>query len=128
MQLKKYKKKARQAIHAIQIDLDLISFNYRKWDDIQTCKSGDWLVENNGDVYTIDQQVFADTYRQTGPASYQKVAPVWARQVDEDGSVKTKEGRSHYRAGDYIVANHEDASDAWCMSPEKFDSMYEPSE
>lgn len=128
MPLKKYRKKANQKIHAIQVDLDLISFSYRKWRDTQTCKAGDWLVENNGDVYTIDQQVFAETYLQIGPATYQKIVPVWARQANADGSVETKEGRSHYKVGDFIVANHADGSDAWCMGEEKFHDLYEPDE
>jgi len=128
MPFKKYRKKANQAIHAIQVDLDLISFNYRKWGGTQTCKAGDWLVENNGDVYTIDQQVFADTYQLIAPATYQKIAAVWARQADVDGSVETKEGRSHYKSGDYIVANHADGSDAWCIGKQKFHDMYEADE
>ncbi len=121
----KYRKKAGQAIHAVQVDLDLLSFSYQKWGDSQTCKAGDGLVDNNGDIYTIDQQVFSNSYQKISPATYQKIAPVWARQADEDGSVKTKEGRSHYRAGDFIVANREDGDDAWCMSEEKFHDMYE---
>ncbi len=125
MSLKKYRKKADQVIHAIQVDLELISFNYRKWGDNQTCKAGDWLVENNGNVYTVDQQVFADTYLQIAPATYKKIAPVWARQADEGGSVETKEGRSYYKAGDYIVANQADGSDAWCMGEQEFHDLYE---
>ena len=125
MKPQRYIKKPDKPVHAIQIKLDTNGFTYKKWGDRQTCKSGDWLVNNGGDIYTIDQQVFSDTYRQIAPATFQKIAPVWARRADEDGSVKTKEGRSHYRAGDFIVANHEDGSDAWCMSVDKFQDMYE---
>ena len=128
MSLKKYRKKANQKIHAIQLDMDLISFSYHKWHDTQACKAGDWLVENNGDVYTVDQQVFADTYLQIAPATYQKITPVWARQADEAGSVETKEGRSHYQVGDYILANNSNGSDSWCMSEETFHDLYEPAE
>ena len=60
------------------------------------------------------------------PATYEKATAIWARVATEDGSVQTKEGRSHYKAGDYIVSNNEDGSDAWCISAAKFNGMYEP--
>ena len=44
----------------------------------------------------------------------------------EAGSVKTKEGRSDYKKGDYLVFNNEDGTDAYCMDAVKFESMYEP--
>ena len=126
MALKKYRKKSGQSVLAIQLDLDTDGFSYRKWGDVQTCKAGDWLVNNNGDTYTVDREVFAATYREVSPGRFEKIMPVWARQAKEDGSVETKEGRSHYEKGDYIVANNEDGSDAWCMDADKFNSMYEP--
>ena len=85
MYLKKYRKKSGQTVLAIQIDLDTDGFSYRKWEDIQRCKAGDWLVNNNGDTYTVDRQVFAETYRKVSPGSYRKVKPVWARLAEEDG-------------------------------------------
>jgi hypothetical protein len=42
--------------------------------------------------------------------------------------VETKEGQSHYRAGDYLVSNNEDGSDAYAISAAKFESMYVPDE
>ena len=126
MDLKKFRKKSGQTVLAIQIDLDTDGFTYRKWGDIQRCRAGDWLVLNDGDTYTIDREVFANTYRQQSAGFYEKIAPVWARRAEADGSVQTKEGRSHYKAGDYIVANHPDGSDAWCMRASKFNDMYEP--
>ncbi len=125
MKPRRYRKKVNKPVFAIQIKLETSSFSYSKWGDRQTCKAGDWLVDNDGDIYTIDQQVFAGTYRQLAPATYVKVTPIWAKKADIAGSVKTKEGRSHYRAGDYIVSNHEDGSDAWCITAEKFHDMYE---
>jgi hypothetical protein len=29
----------------------------------QRCKRGDWLVDNGGEVYTVDGDSFARTYR-----------------------------------------------------------------
>jgi len=54
-----------------------------------------------------------------------KTAPVWAEQAKAPGAVKTKEGQSHYEAGDYLVFNNEDGSDGYCMSASKFEAMYE---
>ena len=90
--------------------------------------SCDWLVNNDGDTYTIDNEVFQKTYRQVNPGSYVKTTPIWAHQAKTAGTVQTKEGETHYNAGDFIVSNNEDGSDGYAISCEKFNSMYEPDE
>jgi hypothetical protein len=125
---KRYRKKADQFVVAIKLDLDTDGFTYRKWGAEQKCKARDWLVDNNGDVYTVDAKVFAGTYRSVGPGIYVKTTPVWAARATQPGSVATKEGRSHYHVGDYLVSNNEDGTDAYCISADKFESMYEPDE
>ena len=125
---KRYRKKPDQFVTAVKVDLDLDQFVYRKWGGEQRCKPGDWLVDNDGDVYTVDAEVFAKTYRQLSPGVYLKTTPIYAEQAMSDGRVKTKEGESAYRAGDYIVSNNADGSDAYCISAEKFEAMYEPDE
>jgi hypothetical protein len=50
---------------------------------------------------------------------------VWAEKATRDGSTATKEGRSYYSAGDYLVYNNEDGTDAYCIGAAKFESMYE---
>ena len=54
------------------------------------------------------------------------VVSVWAEIAGEAGSVATKEGRSHYERGDYLVYNDESGEDAYCVSAAKFEAMYEP--
>jgi len=122
---RRYRKKAGQSVVAIQLDLDMPGFTYRKWGAEQRCKRGDWLIDNNGDVYTVDAAVFAGTYRKTGRCTYIKVTPVWAEIASKSGSMSTKEGESHYEAGDYLVFNNEDGTDGYCVSASKFESMYE---
>jgi len=122
----RYLKRVDQAVVAIHLQLDTAGFTYTKWGAEQRCKPGDWLVDNDGDVYTVDAEVFARTYRQTAPGQYVKITPVWAEQATEAGAVMTKEGRSHYMAGDYLVFNHEDGSDGYCVTREKFETIYEP--
>lgn len=121
----RYRKKADQAIVAVRLNLDTSGFTYRKWGAEQKCKPGDWLVDNGGDIYTIDGGVFAKTYRRVGPGSYIKITPVWAEVAARPGSVVTSEGISHYREGDYLVFNNEDGTDTYCVGRAKFESMYE---
>ena len=123
--LNRYRKKADQFVVAIQISLETEGFNYQKWGGIQKCKQGDWLVDNGGDIYTVDADVFNRTYRKVETGRYVKVTPVWAKIASKAGRVLTKEGKSEYNAGDYIVYNDKDGKDAYCMRAAKFESMYE---
>ena len=123
----KYVKRADQAVVAVQLALDTAGFTYQKWGDIQKCKTGDWIVNNDGDVYTVDQESFKRTYRQVDDAKYVKITPVWAEVAAEEGSVNTKEGATHYRAGDYLVFNEEHGGDPYAVAGDKFDEMYERS-
>lgn len=123
--LQRFRKRPNQYIVALRLDLDTDGFDYRKWGGIQHCKAGDWLVNNGGDVYTVDAESFAKTYRAVANGYYVKTAPVWAEVASEAGSVETKEGESHYQAGDYLVSNSEDGSDRYCIDAAKFNEMYE---
>ena len=89
------------------------------------CKPGDWLIENDGDVYTVDADAFAASYERTARGRYVKTAPVWAVRADAAGEISTREGSTRYAAGDYLVSNRADGSDDYAVSREKFESMYE---
>jgi hypothetical protein len=128
---RRYRKKPDQYVVAVQLSLETEGFTYKKWGAQQRCKPGDWLVNNQGDVYTVDQDSFAATYRQKRPdlpGIYVKTTVIWAERAAKAGEVVTKEGISRYHAGDYLVANKADGSDAYCISASKFESMYEPVE
>ncbi len=122
----RYRKKPDNFVIAVQLDLETAGFTYQKWGAEQRCKQGDWLVNNSGDIYTVDSEVFAKTYREIRSGTYIKTTPIWAEIATEPGFVKTKEGKSKYEEGDYLVYNNEDGSDAYCMRASKFESMYEP--
>ena len=122
----KYKKKPTAFITAVQLDLDTEGFTYNKWGGKQVSKRGDWLVNNNGDTYTIAKDTFAQTYDFVSPGVYVKSAPVWAEVAEKAGRIKTKEGETAYKTGDYLVYNNEDGTDGYAMSPASFKSMYEP--
>lgn len=123
--LRKYRKKTSSTINAIKLDLDMPGFSYRKWGAEQFAKPGDWLVDNHGDVYTIDADSFSTTYQEIAPGVYYKPAAVYARQALGDGKIETREGATHYRAGDYIVFNDPEGRDGYAVSRDKFESMYE---
>jgi hypothetical protein len=124
----RYIKRADSAVVAVQLALETTGFTYRKWGGVQTCKAGDWIVNNEGDIYTVDRATFERTYRQAGTGTYVKTTPVWAEVAREAGSVQTKEGVTHFRAGDYLVFNEEKGGDAYAVSTEKFEAMYERAE
>ena len=122
---KKYFKKASLYVTAVRLDLVTEGFTYQKWGDVQTCKPGDWLVNNQEETYTIDGETFERTYRLLSPGVYVKKAPVWAEVAGRPGKIKTKEGITHYERGDYIVFNDEMGIDGYAISKESFEEMYE---
>lgn len=125
---KRYRRRPDKPVVAVQLKLDTDGFTYRKWEGEQRCKANDWLVDNDGDVYTVDAQSFENTYRAVGKGTYVKNTPIWAEQASAAGSVPTKEGRTAYQAGDWIVSNAEDGSDGYAISAAKFEVLYERDE
>ena len=123
-----YRKRADAAVTAVRLDLDTDGLVYRKWGSEQRGKPGDWLVDNDGDVYTVDAASFVSTYERTAPGRYVKRAPVWAERAKEEGEIRTREGVTRHAAGDYLVANDPDGHDAYAVSAEKFHRLYEPIE
>jgi len=122
---RRYRRKPDQAVTAVRLALECGELTYQKWGDTQRARAGDWLVDNDGDVYTVAADSFARSYRQVSPGRWLKTTPVWAERAQEAGSVATKEGRTHYDAGDWLVSNHEDGSDAYAISAAKFERTYE---
>lgn len=123
--MRHYRRKERTFITAVRLDLDTDGFTYQKWGGTQRCKRGDWLVNNKGDVYTIDAETFDHTYRMVSPGLYEKSRPVWAEEASESGTIQTKEGATAYDAGDYLVFNDPDRKDGYAMKAEKFHELYE---
>ena len=131
--LAKYDRRKDATIVAVQMNLAIYNSNepgtlqYRKWGALQKAKVCDWIVNNGGECYTIDAESFANTYELVDlnvPGIYFKSGSVWAKKATEDGSIKTKEGKSHYVAGDWIVFNNEDGTDGYKVTDEKFRQLY----
>lgn len=125
---KRYRPRPDRCVVAVPLRLDTPGFSYRKWGAEQHCKAGDWLVDDDGDIHTVDSGVFAATYRKVRQGLYSKATPVWAYAAREPGSIATKEGRTHYGRGEYVVSNNEDGTDAYAVGAAKFEASYEPDE
>lgn len=122
-----YRRRPGQPVVAVQLRVQTEGFTYVKpsWgDEPQRCKANDWIVDNDGDVYTIDADSFARTYEAQGPGLYVKTGHVWAEQAAQPGRIATKEGGTAYQAGDWLVSNEADGSDAYAISAEKFPKLY----
>ncbi len=121
---KQYIKREQQLITAVQLNLQTGGLRYQKWGNEQQCVAGDWLVDNEGDCYTINAATFASTYTRVSEGRYKKTAAVWAERATRPGRVKTAEGYTAYDNGDYIVHNRDDPTDSYAVSKEKFEKMY----
>lgn len=128
MSLRRFRPRPDRYVVAVQLRLQTDGFSYEKWNATQHCRPGDWLVDNGDDVYTVAADSFARTYRELRRGHYVKITPVWAEPAREDGSVATKEGRTHYRQGDWLVSNDPDGTDAYAIGAQRFEQLYEPDE
>jgi len=123
-QRRKHRKKTTSTVVAVQLDLETAGFTYVKWDNVQSCKRRDWLVNNDGDIYTVDGATFERTYTEVSRGIYQKTALVWAEVADESGTIQTLEGATSYEVGDYLVYDDPDGKDGYAVSKRKFEEMY----
>jgi hypothetical protein len=124
----KYLKKTASRVVAVQLALETDGLTYQKWGGTQTCKAGDWIVNNDGDIYTVDRDTFARTYSAVSQGIYEKVAPVWAKVAEQPGQIATKEGVTHYQPGAYLVYNDPDGQDGYAVDAEAFEKMYVPAD
>jgi hypothetical protein len=124
--LRRFKRRADRIVTAVQLRLETDGFRYHKWGGEQRCKPGDWLVDNDGEVYTVDRDTFARTYRLIGPGQFFKFGLVWAERASCDGRIPTKEGHTSYEAGDYLVYNDPRREDGYAIKAATFERLYEP--
>jgi hypothetical protein len=124
MTRRKYQRRIETQVTALCLALDTKGFFYEKWGATQHCKAGDWIVERDGQLYTVDAEVFRRTYVNVGPGRYKKVTPVWAEIASERGVVRTKEGSTVVEPGDFIVSNDEAGQDTWAMNAAEFRQLY----
>ena len=56
---RRYVRRPDRPVAAVRLALETDGLIYRKWGGEQRAKAGDWIVDNEGDVYTVDADVFA---------------------------------------------------------------------
>lgn len=110
---------------AVRLAFDTEGFTYRRWGSEQHCKGGDWIVDDDGEVHTVDADTFAATYSAVSPGRYEKRATVWAERASEAGRIETKEGSTRYEAGDFVVSNDAEGRDSWAIASARFEATYE---
>ena len=123
---KKYKKRPKYHVTAVQFDLQSEGFNYQKWGSSQYCKPGDWLINNDDDIYTVDKDYFKEHYRKVSAGVFEKVGEIWAEPTESDGSIETIEGETNFRAGDYLVFDRRHGGIGYAISKARFERWYEP--
>src|ERR1041385_1988859 len=123
--MERYKRRQQTLVIAIQLDLDTEGLTYRKWGGTQHAKRGDWIVNNQGDVYTVDAASFRTRYQEASLGLYQKVGDVWSEKATSAGAIETKEGTTDYGPGDFLVFNDPDRKDGYAMKPDIFHRLYE---
>lgn len=124
-QRRRYRHRSGHYVVAVQLKLDTDGFSYRKWGGQQHCRPGDWLVDNDGEVYTVEAESFHRTYRQLHRGAYVKSSPIWAEVAQTAGRIATKEGLTDYATGDYLVSNNENGSDSYAIRSDQFHAKYE---
>ena len=55
-----------------------------------------------------------------------KTRPIWARKLEQDGTVETLEGKETARAGDYLCRG--EAGDVWPQSAQSLEAKYVPTD
>lgn len=81
-------------------------------------------MNNHGDTYTVEPQVFEQTRSSICLGQYVKSLPIWARKAEQDGSITTQGGKTHYKAGDMTVFNNEDETNGNAVDARTFDHLY----
>ncbi len=122
---KAYRKRPQYDVTAVQLDLDFDQWQHQKWGHRQVCRSGDWLINNNDDVYTVDKAYFRDHYQRISVGRYKKIGEVWAEVAASDGEISTIEGSTRYHAGDYLVFDREQKGQGYAIKKIVFERMYE---
>jgi len=122
---RRYVRRRDRPVVAVRLAFKTARLVYSKWGGTQRARSGDWIVDNDGDVYTVSATEFARTYRRTGRGTFVKITPVWAERAQRAGRVTTNEGGTSYAAGDYLVSNTWRGKHAYAIRPRMFKRLYE---
>ena len=111
-------------VTAIQLDFDNVTLTYHKWGNDQKAVSGDWIVNNYGDVIAVNREIFARSYRAIGNGQFLQTGHVWVKQTIEPGTLQTKNGKINYQAGDHLVFNDPEGNHGIVVKANVFSEYY----
>lgn len=109
-------------VHATQLDRSL-SWNTDHGSTLWG-QPGDWLVETDGERWTVDGEVFQRTYEHLEADVYRKVTPVLAAKLAHPDSVESREGVVNAERGDLLVCNI--TGECWSVPACRFFQRYAP--
>lgn len=126
--MKQYERRPDGLIIAIQIRLDLEAggIAYRKWDSEQWGKRGDWLINDDGDTYTVSAENFANDYELSESGLYRNTAKVWAEEATGSGFVEIRGGTAPFVEGNMLVFSDPDRKEGQVFFYNKFNRLYRP--
>ncbi|MGQ7787939.1 PGDYG domain-containing protein [Nesterenkonia sp. K-15-9-6] len=90
---------------------------------VMEAKPGDWIVDDDGQQWSVDAEVFAETYEAVSEGRYRKTGEVRARQIAQPTSLETLEGSDQLDAGDWVVQNA--SGECWGVSDARFRRRYQ---
>ena len=86
-------------------------------------KAGDWELTDGTRTWTVAADIFAKTYTEVAPHTYQKTGRVQAVRAVEDALIPTLEGEASIRAGDWVVRGVD--GEVWPVPDSEFAEAYE---
>ena len=89
----------------------------------ESAKAGDWIANDGRAIWTVQSDVFAETYTAVADGHYRKRFPVHAVRLDTDCVIETLEGDARAGAGDWLVMNP--AGECWPVQGWIFTERYE---
>lgn len=107
-------------VRVIQLDAPL-TWNADHGSTMQA-QPGDWLVQSEGDTWSVEDGIFRVTYEHLRDDLYRKVTPVLAVELPAAGTVLSREGMVEAEQGDLLVCNV--TGECWSMPKEKFFQRY----
>lgn len=114
---------ARQgSVQATQLDAPM-SWRTDRGDEL-TGVTGDWVLTDGSNQWTVANAVFRATYRRRADGGYEKHATIRAVRAGTEIAVPTLEGTATAHDGDWIARNP--SGECWPITDEVFRRSYLP--
>jgi hypothetical protein len=84
--------------------------------------AGDWAVQADGKIWSVRDDIFRDTYEETGEGQWRRKGRVLARPAHPGETVNTLEGPTSAAAGDWVVRGSD--GEQWPVPGDEFARRY----